>query len=179
MLHGDSRHTVAFFTAWTMVSHEPADHRAEPNPLEGQKLVAALPLDWSEVMIDGLTETGWDETNDADMKRQWVVDRQIAGDEFRNGLYGRAGRALQLVPGHAPLTLKTSVQSLKTGGLRPLILTVRAQLLDPQGLVLDEISIELKEGGGRFQWGLFRNRLSRAAHKAGTWVAEYFVERAE
>ena len=88
-----SRLIVAVFALagcapWTVIQ------RAEPNPLEGQKFVAALPLDWSEVMV------------------------------------------------------------------------------------LDEISIELKETGGKREWGLFRRRLARAAHTAGADVAEYFVGRA-
>ena len=113
------------------------------------------------MVIDGLTEAGWNETNDTDMKREWVVDRQIAGDEFHNGLYGVAGNRLKIVPGAAPFTIKASVLSMKTGGFRPLVMTVRSQLLDTQGTVLDEISLELKETGGKREWGLFRRRLGR------------------
>ena len=164
---------VAACAPWKVVQ------RAEPNPLATQKFVALLPLDWTGVMIDGLTEQSWNETNDLDMKREWVVDRQLSGDEFRNGAYSRAGRRLQIVPGGAPLTIKTTVVDLKTGGIRPLFFTVRAQLLDPQGIVLDEISVELKESSGGFRIGQFRHRLERASREAGADVAEYFAQRAE
>ena len=164
---------VAACAPWTVVQ------RAEPNPLATQKFVALLPLDWTGVMIDGLTEQSWDETNDTDMKREWVVDRQLSGDEFRTGAFSRAGKRLQLVPGASPLTVKTTVVELKTGGIRPLFFTVRAQLLDPQGIVLDEIKVELKESSGGFHVGQFRQRLTRASREAGADVAEYFAQRAE
>lgn len=152
--------------------------RAEPNPLAGQKTIAVLPLDWSEVMIDGLTEQAWDDTNDAAMKREWVADRALAAGEFQNGLYGGLAGKLQIVPGAAPFTIKSSATFLKTGGLRPLILTVRAQLIGPDGRVLDEIEIEKKESKGGLEWGAFRKRLLRAAFVAGDGVAEFFAERA-
>jgi hypothetical protein len=157
---------------WTVVQ------RAEPNPLTPQSFVAVLPLDWNRVMIDGLTEPGWNETNDTDMKREWVIDRQIAIDEFHNGVYGEAGGKLAIAPGNAPLTIKSSVLELKTGGIRPLIISVRAQLVDSQGTVLEEITTEVKESRGRHRWGLFRERLSNASRACGANIAEYFVERA-
>src|SRR4051794_12957358 len=98
--------------------------RAEPNPLAGSPLVAVLPLDWSSVLIDGATEQGWDDNNDADMKREWVVDKRLTVDEFRNGFRSEASGRLQLAPGAAPLTIRSTVMSLKTGGITPMFLTV-------------------------------------------------------
>ncbi len=158
---------------WTVVQ------RAEPNPLATDKTLAASPLEWSEILIDGKTEPVWDETNDADNRAQWIVDKQLAEGEFQNGLHGGIGSALRLVPGAAPLTLKCSATYLATGGFRPLVLTVRAQILDPNGRVLDEITIELKESGNSLQVGQFRKRLLRASFQAGRAVAEYLRDRAD
>lgn len=151
--------------------------RADPNPLQGQKTISIPPLEWSEILIDGLTEAAWNETNDADMKAEWVVDKKLAEGEFQNGLYGGV-HGLQIVPGAAPFTFKCSATYLKTGGFRPLVLTVRAQLIE-NGRVLDEITLEHKESGNSLQTGQFRKRLLRSAYEAGAGVARYLSDRAE
>ena len=163
---------LAACAPWTVVQ------RAEPNPLVGQKFVTVLPLDWTNVMIDGLTEPGWNETNDVEMKREWVIDRQIAGDEFHNGVFSEMSGKLGIAPGAAPLTIKCTVLTLKTGGIRPLFLTVRAQLLDRQGTMIEEVTTEVKETRGGFHIGQFRERLRNASRACGANLAQYFVERA-
>lgn len=68
--------------------------------------------------------------------------------------------------------------SLKTGGIRPLYITFRAELLGADGRTLEEISTTVKETRGRHEWGLFQNRLANAARAGGANVAEYLMKRA-
>jgi hypothetical protein len=163
---------LAACSPWSVVQ------RAEPNPLAGSPLVSVLPLDWSVVQIDGNTEQGWDENNDADMKREWVVDKKLSVDEFHNGLRSEASGRLKLAPGAAPFTIRSTVMSLKTGGIRPMILVFKGQLLDSAGTVLEEISSEVKEGRGGYHVGQFRERLTNASRAGGANIGQYFAERA-
>jgi hypothetical protein len=153
--------------------------RAEPSPLATEKTLSFAPLEWSEILIDGMPEQAWDQTNDEANHQQWPIDKQLAEGEFQRGLSSGLGSAVRLVPGAAPLTLKCSATYLSTGGFRPLILTVRAQILSGNGAVLDEITIERKETRNSLQVGQFRKRLLAAANVIGQGVGEYLRERAE
>ena len=169
---------LAACNPWKVIS------RVDENPFAATKRIYVLPLDWTKVIIDGDAESDWDQTNDEGMKREWPLDKQAATQEFQSGLVSEINARLQVVPipavipGTAPLLLRSRVVELKTGGIRPLFVTIRSQIVNEHGTITDEISNQVKVSHHGFRVGQFLKRLRQGSYECGGNVGVYLVRRA-
>ncbi len=151
--------------------------QAAPNPFVGQSRFALLPFDWSGLSVEGQTEANWDKGNDDDMRREWVQDKQNAAHVFIQVLTDSVSSRVQLYPSDAlapsGYSLKPMARELDVGGLRPTRFTVRLQLLDSTGFVVDEASSTHKSKSGEF----FPTRIVEAATLCGDGLGQYILSR--
>jgi len=151
--------------------------QAEPNPFAGEPSFALLPVDWSTVIIDGDVESVW-ERYDADTRREWPGMKESSSALFARAFTDSASPAqVRPVPALSPqgFTAKCIVHELKTGGFKPLELTVRLQLLDPTGAVVDEAQAT---GKGKAMRGM-QIMINEAAVHAGDALGQYLRNRSK
>jgi hypothetical protein len=171
----------AFFFAAALVFASCAPYKvlkqASPNPFAGEASFAILPIEWNGVIIDGDVESVW-ERYDVDTRREWPGYKQSATELFARAFYDSASPA-QLRPVPTPatqgFTVKCVVHEVKTGGLKPLQLTVRLQLIDAAGNVVDEAQAT---GKGKAMQGM-QIMLNEAAVHAGDALGQYLASRSK
>jgi hypothetical protein len=151
--------------------------QASPNPFAGETSFAVLPVEWNGIIVDGDAESVW-ERYDVDTRREWPGYKASATELFARAFYD-ASSPTQLRPVPTPstqgFTVKCVVHELKTGGLKPLELTVRLQLIDGNGAVVDEAETTAK---GKAMRGM-QIMLNEAAVHAGDALGQYLRKRAK
>ena len=144
--------------------------------MNGQESFVLHPLSFDAAQIDGERAPQWLAAQDAEQKAAWPIEKDYIWQAFRKTVEQNVGD-LKLTskenPGAATIVLKPSVTELETGGYRKTIMTVGLQVIDPQGVVLEEISTTVK-GSRRDE---FKVRLAAAAEAAAENVAKYLRKR--
>lgn len=151
--------------------------QAEPNPFAGEQSFGMLPIEWNGVIIDGDVESVW-ERYDPDTRREWPGMKESSSQLFARAFEDSAIPAqVRPLPALSPqgFTIKCVVHELKTGGLKPLELTVRLQLLDPTGTVVDEAQAT---GKGKAMRGM-QIMINEAAVHAGDALGLYVRNRSK
>jgi len=158
--------------SWTWVKKSAA------SPVTGQQRLMLAPPDWSGVMVDGDAEEKWLAGQDADWRKEWPEDKQNIATALESGIKARALHHVELVtlqnPDGATWVVRPLIREVDTGGYRPSTLVVRAQLVDPQGNVVEEIEAQ---GATRNVYTNFEHRIAECASEAGGNIGRYLADR--
>jgi hypothetical protein len=149
--------------------------KAEVSPLTGETIVMMDSLVFSSAQINGLSESGWLEKQDAETRGNWfsLQGRASAAfaSELRTKLKGLTVTS-QGNPQGAKYLLKPSVTYLETGGFGPMVMQVTIELRDASGTALEEMSTRVES-----KQPAFDGRMEQSGTLVGANTVAWLNER--
>jgi hypothetical protein len=158
--------------------------QAPADQLAGKTSIALVAVDFTNVQVNGKPEADFLAKKDAEGKRQWEDAKKGIEEEFSNYFTNNA-KGLTVTPqasAHgAALVVKPVAEYIDPGyyavfSQNQSILRVTVQVLNAEGAVLDEISLQHRTPGD-LHWATDERRLREDGQVLGKEVAKYLLLR--